>query len=61
MLYDGERLAITRHGELNKLREDATMLARFLSVPLWDATHQQISPILAGYLGGWFRKFEQGD
>ena len=34
---DGNRINIVDHGALRKLREDAALLAEFLSIPVWDA------------------------
>ncbi len=34
---NGERINIVDHGALRKLREDALILANYLSVPIWDA------------------------
>ena len=34
---DGSRINIVDHGALRKLREDAALLAEYLSVPVWDA------------------------
>ena len=34
---DGNRINIVDHGALRKLREDAALLAEYLSVPVWDA------------------------
>ena len=34
---DGSRINIVDHGALRKLREDAALLAEYLSVPIWDA------------------------
>ena len=34
---DGSRINIVDHGALRKLREDAVLLAEYLSVPIWDA------------------------
>ena len=38
VLDDGQRINITDHGNLQKLREDAKTLSEFLGKPLWDAT-----------------------
>ncbi len=51
VLQDSDRIAVTCHGSLKHLREDAAKLARFLGVPLWDGTDQQITKTLASYLG----------
>ena len=37
VLEDGERVNVTDHGNLRRLREDAQMLSRFLGMPIWDA------------------------
>ena len=34
---DGERINIIDHGALRAIREDASMLADYLSIPVWDA------------------------
>ena len=34
---DGSRINIVDHGALRKLREDADLLAEYLSIPVWDA------------------------
>ena len=34
---DGSRINIVDHGALRKLREDAALLAEYLSIPVWDA------------------------
>ena len=34
---DGSRINIIDHGSLRKLREDAALLAKYLSIPVWDA------------------------
>ena len=34
---DGNRINIVDHGALRKLREDAALLAEYLSIPVWDA------------------------
>ena len=34
---DGDRINIVDHGALLKLREDAALLAEYLSIPIWDA------------------------
>ena len=34
---DGSRINIVDHGALRKLREDAALLAKYLSIPVWDA------------------------
>ena len=34
---DGSRINIIDHGALRKLREDAALLAKYLSIPVWDA------------------------
>ena len=34
---DGSRINIVDHGALRKLREDAALLAEYLSTPVWDA------------------------
>lgn len=34
---DGSRINIVDHGALRKLREDASLLAEYLSIPVWDA------------------------
>ena len=34
---DGSRINIVDHGALRKLREDAPLLAEYLSIPIWDA------------------------
>ena len=34
---NGERINIVDHGALRAIREDASILAEFLSVPVWDA------------------------
>lgn len=51
VLDSAERIPVTCHGSLRHLREEAAELARFLDVPLWDATKQQINQPLAKYLG----------
>ena len=38
VLGDGRRVNVTDHGSLRTLRDDARTLARFLGVPVWDAT-----------------------
>lgn len=38
VLKSGERMNVIDHGNRVKLVEDATMLAQFLNVPLWDRT-----------------------
>lgn len=38
VLDDGQRINITDHGNLQKLRADAKTLSDFLGKPLWDAT-----------------------
>lgn len=38
VMDDGQRLNVVDHGSVKKLREDADLLAKFLGVPLWDAT-----------------------
>ena len=37
VLKDGNRINVTDHGNLKKLREDADALSRFLGKPVWDA------------------------
>ena len=34
---DGSRMNIVDHGALRKIREDAALLAEYLSIPVWDA------------------------
>ena len=34
---DGSRINIVDHGALRRLREDAALLAEYLSIPIWDA------------------------
>ena len=34
---DGSRINIVDHGALRRLREDAALLAEYLSIPVWDA------------------------
>ena len=34
---NGERINIVDHGALHAIREDASILADYLSVPVWDA------------------------
>ena len=34
---DGSRINIVDHGALRKIREDAALLAEYLSIPVWDA------------------------
>ena len=36
ILKDSSRINVIDHGNLNKLREDANILAEFLGVPVWD-------------------------
>lgn len=36
VLKDGERINVVDHGNLSRLRQDSSALARFLGVPLWD-------------------------
>ena len=38
VLDDGQRINVTDHGNLQKLREDAKTLSDFLGKPLWDTT-----------------------
>ncbi|GAB4254374.1 MAG: hypothetical protein Kow0065_01340 [Methylomicrobium sp.] len=38
ILTNGQRVNVIDHGNLDKLREDARMLALFLGKPVWDAT-----------------------
>lgn len=38
VLDDGSRLNVVDHGSLGAMKRDATKLAGFLNVPLWDAT-----------------------
>ena len=38
VLDDGSRINVVDHGNLDRLRGDATTLSRFLSKPVWDAT-----------------------
>ncbi len=38
VLKTGERINVVDHGNANKLREDATILADFLDKPVWDRT-----------------------
>ncbi|MBC8288950.1 MAG: hypothetical protein H8E37_01415 [Planctomycetes bacterium] len=40
VLSDASRVNIVDHGNLKALRNDAAMVAEFLSVPVWDATLQ---------------------
>lgn len=37
VLADGNRINVVDHGNLEKMREDAGFLSRFLNVPVWDA------------------------
>jgi hypothetical protein len=38
VLDDGTRINVVDHGNQSELHEDATALAEFLGVPIWDAT-----------------------
>ena len=38
VLKDGKRINVVDHGSIRKLREDAEILSKFLSIPVWDAT-----------------------
>jgi len=38
VLADGKRIPVIDHGNLDRIREDASKLAVFLGKPLWDAT-----------------------
>ncbi len=38
VLSNGDRLNVVDHGNAQRLRKDAARLARFLDVPVWDAT-----------------------
>ncbi len=42
VLDDGRRVNVVDHGNLPKLQEDASLLARFLDRPLWDATEGSV-------------------
>lgn len=37
VLHDGRRMNVTDHGNLEKIREQASELSQFLGVPVWDA------------------------
>ncbi|MCB0639092.1 MAG: hypothetical protein KDC54_20825, partial [Lewinella sp.] len=41
VLRNGERLALMDHSKQDAIREDAQLLSRTLSVPLWDATRKR--------------------
>ena len=36
VMKDSSRVNVVDHGKLKQLREDATVLAEFLEVPIWD-------------------------
>ena len=38
VLNDGSRINVVDHGNLDRLRSDASTLSRFLDKPIWDAT-----------------------
>ena len=38
VLKDSRRLLVVSHGDATKIRADADIIARFLAVPVWDAT-----------------------
>jgi hypothetical protein len=38
VLKDGERINVVDHGNLNKIRDDANTLSKFLGKPVWNAT-----------------------
>jgi hypothetical protein len=38
VLNDGSRINVVDHGNLERLRSDASTLSRFLDKPVWDAT-----------------------
>jgi hypothetical protein len=38
VLHDGSRINVVDHGNLERLRGDASMLSQFLGKPVWDAT-----------------------
>ena len=38
VLNDGSRINVVDHGNLERLRSDASALSRFLDKPVWDAT-----------------------
>ncbi|MGB0431710.1 MAG: hypothetical protein ACPGLV_14650 [Bacteroidia bacterium] len=42
VLKNGDRLNVIDHGNLKRLREDATKLAEFLKVPVWDASEYRV-------------------
>ena len=50
----GDRINIVDHGSLRAIREDAEMLANYLSVPVWDAIDYRVPQQVAG----WNSKFE---
>ena len=50
----GDRINIVDHGSLRAIREDAEMLANYLSVPVWDAIDYRVPEQVAG----WNSKFE---
>jgi hypothetical protein len=37
VLQDGKRINVVDHGDIASLREEAKILSKFLSVPIWDA------------------------
>ncbi|QNI94131.1 hypothetical protein SynA15127_01049 [Synechococcus sp. A15-127] len=50
----GDRINIVDHGSLRAIREDAEMLANFLSIPVWDAIDYRVPEQAAD----WNSKFE---
>ena len=38
VLHDGSRINVVDHGNLERLRSDASTLSQFLGKPVWDAT-----------------------
>ncbi len=38
VLNDGSRINVVDHGNLERLRADASTLSQFLDKPVWDAT-----------------------
>ena len=50
----GDRINIVDHGSLRAIREDAEMLANYLSIPVWDAIDYRVPEQAAD----WNSKFE---
>ena len=48
---DGSRINIVDHGALRKLREDAALLAEYLSIPVWDAIDFRLPEVEAPFDG----------